>query len=128
MILLFSTAGSNSARMKHRESIIFFLTPVILKSDATKYTRRLTGMMIKKRQEEFSHLPEIRVREVEKDEVIKLGNLTVRFFGVTHTVPDSMGIIIETPWGDVVFTGDIKLDHENGEPTEEEHQGFSVFH
>src|SRR3989338_5561274 len=92
------------------------------------YTRRLTGMMIKKRQEEFSHLPEIRVREVEKDEVIKLGNLTVRFFGVTHTVPDSMGIIIETPWGDVVFTGDIKLDHENGEPTEEEHQGFSVFH
>ena len=94
----------------------------------TIYTRRLTGMMIKKRQEEFSHLPEIRVREVEKDEVIKLGNLTVRFFGVTHTVPDSMGIIIETPWGDVVFTGDIKLDHENGEPTEEEHQGFSVFH
>jgi len=56
----------------------------------TIYTRRLTGMMIKKRQEEFSHLPEIRVREVEKDEVIKLGNLTVRFFGVTHTVPDSM--------------------------------------
>ena len=94
----------------------------------TIYTRRLTGMMIKKRQEEFSHLPEIRLREVEKDEVIKLGNLTVRFFGVTHTVPDSMGIIIETPWGDVVFTGDIKLDHENGEPTEEEHQGFSVFH
>ena len=92
------------------------------------YTRRLTGMMIKKRQEEFSHLPEIRLREIEKDEVLKLGNLTVRTFGVTHTVPDSMGIIIETPWGDVVFTGDIKLDHENGEPTEEEHQEYSIFH
>ena len=93
----------------------------------TIYTRRLTGMMIKKRQEEFSHLPQINIREVENDESIRLGSTTVRFFSVTHTVPDSMGIIIETPWGDVVFTGDIKLDHENGEPSEEEHQEFSIF-
>ena len=91
------------------------------------YTRKLTGMMIKKRQEEFSHLPQLNIREVEADEAIKLGNATIRFFSVTHTVPDSMGIIIETPWGDVVFTGDIKLDHQNGEPTEEEHQEYSIF-
>lgn len=94
----------------------------------TIYTRKLTGMMVKKRQEEFSHLPQLNIREVEKDDVIKLGATTVRFFGVTHTVPDSMGIIIETPYGDVVFTGDIKLNHESGEPSEEEHQEFSVFH
>ena len=93
----------------------------------TIYTRKLTGMMIKKRQEEFVQGSPIQIREVEMDEPIKLGATTVRFFNVTHTVPDSMGIIIETPWGDVVFTGDIKLDHENGEPTEEEHQEFSIF-
>lgn len=93
----------------------------------TIYTRRLTGMMIRKRQEEFAHLPQIQIREVENDESIRLGQTNVRFFSVTHTVPDSMGIIIETPWGDVVYTGDIKLDHENGEPTEEEHQEFSIF-
>lgn len=91
------------------------------------YTRRLTGMMIKKRQEEFSHLPAVLMREVEKDEVLKVGALTIRFFGVTHTVPDSMGIIFETPWGDVVFTGDIKLSHTNGEPSEEEKKAFSIF-
>ncbi|MBI4093373.1 ribonuclease J, partial [Candidatus Kaiserbacteria bacterium] len=91
------------------------------------YTRRLTGMMIKKRQEEFAGGAQITIREVENDETIQLGQTRVRFFSVTHTVPDSMGIIIETPWGDVVFTGDIKLDHENGEPTEEEHQEFSIF-
>lgn len=94
----------------------------------TIYTRKLTGKMIEKRQEEFSHSPKLNIREVEGDEAIKLGSTTVRFFSVTHTVPDSMGIIIETPWGDVVFTGDIKLDHLNGEPTEEEHQEFSIFH
>ena len=44
-------------------------------------------MMIKKRQEEFPHLPPINIREVEKNDVIKLGQPSVRFFGVTHTVP-----------------------------------------
>ncbi len=93
----------------------------------TIYTRRLTGKMIQKRQEEFAQTVPVQIREVEKDEVIKLGKATIRFFGVTHTVPDSMGIIIETPWGDVVFTGDIKLNHEDGEPSEEEHQEFGIF-
>jgi ribonuclease J len=94
----------------------------------TIYTRKLTGMMIKRRQEEFTHLQPIVIREVEKDEVIRLGNTTIRFFGVTHTVPDSMGIIIETPWGDVVFTGDIKLDHDGaGNPSELEKREFGIF-
>ncbi len=90
------------------------------------YTRKLTGKMIQKRQEEFAGTPVI-IREIEKDEVIRLGDHTIRFFGVTHTVPDSMGIIIETPWGDVVFTGDIKLNHDNGEPSDEEKREFGVF-
>ena len=93
----------------------------------TIYTRRLTSKMIQKRQEEFAQTVPVQIREVEKDEVVKLGKTTIRFFGVTHTVPDSMGIIIETPWGDVVFTGDIKLNHIDGEPSEEEHQEFGIF-
>jgi ribonuclease J len=93
----------------------------------TIYTRRLTGMMIKKRQEEFAQTAPVTIREVERDEVIKLGAHTIRFFGVTHTVPDSMGIIIETKWGDVVFTGDIKLSHDDGEPSDEEKREFGIF-
>ncbi len=93
----------------------------------TIYTRRLTGMMIKKRQEEFAQTAPVTIREVERDEVIKLGSHTIRFFGVTHTVPDSMGIIIETKWGDVVFTGDIKLSHDDGEPSDEEKREFGIF-
>ena len=93
----------------------------------TIYTRKLTGMMIKKRQEEFTQTAPVQIREVEKDEVIKLGSATIRFFGVTHTVPDSMGIIIETPYGDVVFTGDIKLNHLEGEPSDEEKREFGIF-
>ncbi|MEK7098698.1 MAG: ribonuclease J [Patescibacteria group bacterium] len=91
------------------------------------YTRRLTGKMIQKRQEEFAQAVPVVIREVEKDEVIRLGDHTIRFFGVTHTVPDSMGIIIETKWGDVVFTGDIKLNHKDGEPSDLEKKEFSIF-
>jgi len=84
------------------------------------YSRNLTTVMIKKRQEEFPHLAPLDIRVVEKDDTIKIGALKVKFFAVTHTIPDAMGIIIETPHGSIVHTGDLKLDHVDGIPTEEE--------
>ncbi len=93
----------------------------------TIYTRRLTGKMIAKRQEEFAQTTPAVIREVEKNEVLRVGSTTIRFFGVTHTVPDSMGIIIETKWGDVVYTGDIKLNHADGVPSDEEFAEFGIF-
>jgi ribonuclease J len=93
----------------------------------TIYTRKLTSMMIKRRNAEFSHLPETKLREVERDEVVRVGDLKVRFFAVTHTIPDSMGVIIETKWGDVVVTGDIKLNHDSGVITEIEEREFGIF-
>ncbi len=91
------------------------------------YTRRLTMMMIKKRQEEFPHLPRLDMREVEKDDAIKVGSLTLRFFAVTHTIPDAMGVIIETPHGSIVHTGDLKLEHENDIPVPREVEEFKKF-
>jgi ribonuclease J len=84
------------------------------------YTRMLTSVMIKKRQEEFPHMPALDLKIVEKDETITIGALKISFFAVTHTIPDAMGIIIDTPHGSIVHTGDLKLDHVNGVPTEEE--------
>lgn len=92
------------------------------------YTRRLTGVMIKKRQDEFPHLPTPDIREVENEETITIGSLPVTFYSVTHTIPDSMGVIVKTPFGGVAVTGDIKLDHDgNGEVTKAEYDSFSVF-
>ncbi len=91
------------------------------------YTREFTAVMIKKRYEEFPEvkLPEIHV--VEPEQTLKIGSLPVTFFGTTHTIPDSMGIIIETPYGGVVITGDIKLDHEDGVVFKKEYDAFSIF-
>lgn len=38
-----------------------------------------------------------------------------------------MGIVIETPHGDIVHTGDLRLDHNDGVPTENEVNNFSIF-
>ncbi len=91
------------------------------------YTRRLTAVMIRKRQEEFPNLKPLDIHEVEKDDTIRAGNFKVRFFSVSHTIPDAMGISIDTPYGLVVFTGDLRLDHVDGIPTEKEEKEFAYF-
>lgn len=84
------------------------------------YTRLLTSVLINKRQEEFPHVPKLNLHVVEKNETITIGALHIKFFAVTHTIPDAMGIIIQTPYGSIVHTGDLKLDHDNGVATPEE--------
>lgn len=91
------------------------------------YSRNLTILLSQKRQTEFPHLPPMNAIKVEKDQTVKLGELTVRFWGVTHTIPDSMGIIIETPYGNIVTPGDYKLDQIDGVVSEAEEREYAQF-
>lgn len=84
------------------------------------YTRYLTSVMILKRQEEFPHLPKLTMNVVEPWERVKLGTTYIKTFPVTHSIPDSMGISVETKHGNIVISGDLKLDHEDGEPSDAE--------
>ena len=84
------------------------------------YTRSLTAMMIQKRQNEFPHLPPLDIRVVEPGDNIKLGNLPVKFYPITHSIPDAMSVSVETPYGNIIITGDLKLKHIDGEPIEQE--------
>lgn len=93
------------------------------------YTREFGALLIRKRQEEFPHLPPLDIRIVEgTDKSIPLTpSLKVRFFGLTHSIPDSTGIIIETPYGDIVNTGDVRVENENGVPSEKEVEQYKMF-
>lgn len=91
------------------------------------YSRNLSILVMKKRQEEFPHLPALNANVVEKNSVITVGNLRIRFFGVTHTMPDSMGIVIETPYGSIVTPGDYKLDQIDGVVSDEEEKEYAFF-
>jgi len=88
------------------------------------YGRNLTTIMIKKRMEEFPNSPKLDLKVVKPKERLKLGNLSVKFIEVTHSIPDSMAVSIETPHGNVVITGDLKLDHKNGIPSEKEENNW----
>lgn len=48
--------------------------------------------------------------KVDADTEIEFEDATVSFFRTTHTIPDSVGIVVHTPEGNVVYTGDFKLD------------------
>ncbi len=91
------------------------------------YTRNLTSLMLKKRQSEFPHLKPFDYKIIEGNETLKIGDLSVTFFGVSHSIPDSMGIAIETPYGFVTTPGDFKLDHRDNIPTEQEEENYSLF-
>ncbi len=84
------------------------------------YTQYLTSLMILKRQEEFPHMDPVTMQVVKEGESFTVGKLKVKTFPVTHSIPDAMGVGIETKHGDVVITGDIKLVHENGKVVVEE--------
>ncbi|QBO36989.1 ribonuclease J [Periweissella cryptocerci] len=47
---------------------------------------------------------------VNEKSVIDYGDVKVSFFSTTHSIPQSLGIVLETPEGQVVYTGDFKFD------------------
>ncbi|MCG9478842.1 MAG: ribonuclease J [Actinomycetia bacterium] len=83
--------------------------PFLLKEiSAPVYATRLTMGLIKiklnssQRQQEFY--------EIDPDKPIEIGPFNVDFFRVNHSIPDGVGLIIKTDIGNVVHSGDFKID------------------
>lgn len=91
------------------------------------YTRQFGAIMIQKRQDEFPHLKPLDIQIIEGNEAITVGGLKVKTFPISHTIPDSMGLIIETPYGNIVFIEDVRVDNVNGVPTQEEVEQYKRF-
>jgi mRNA degradation ribonuclease J1/J2 len=93
------------------------------------YTREFGALLIKKRQTEFPHLPELNIKICGKDDgfIPLTPELKLKFFGLTHSIPDSTGVIINTPFGDIVNTGDVRVENHNGEVVPEEYEQYKFF-
>jgi len=84
------------------------------------YTQNLSSLMILKRQEEFPHMEPFKMNVVKEGEHFTVGKTRIKTFAVTHSIPDAMGVSVETKHGDVTVTGDVKLTHLEGKVDEQE--------
>src|SRR4030065_830291 len=84
--------------------ILSRITPPIY---ATKFTRELILVVLRQRGVKTS----AKLNLVSPGSRITLGKFTIEFFSVCHSIPDSVGLVIHTPLGIVVHSGDFKLDY-----------------
>jgi len=77
------------------------------------YTQKLPKAIIERRQEEFVNAPKLNTIEIKYGDKKKIGkNIELEFFGVEHTIPDSTGVVIKTPVGNIAHFGDFHLDRD----------------
>ncbi len=75
------------------------------------YCTRLAHGLISVKLKEHNLLSDADLRVVGAGERVRLGNFNVEFVHMTHSIPDSAALAIQTPVGTVFHTGDFKLDH-----------------
>ncbi len=77
------------------------------------YGAKLTLGLLRGKFEEFKlREADVDLREISPDDRIKIGqHFTVDLFRMTHSIPDNSGMVIHTPIGKIVYTGDFKLDY-----------------
>ena len=75
------------------------------------FTTELTKEIMKKRQDEFLNAPRLNFKIVKSGEKAVIGEyFSAEFFDVQHNIPDTIGLIMETPIGNIVHPGEYKLD------------------
>lgn len=74
------------------------------------YAPRLACALIKSRLEEYHMADRVKISEYNSDTKINIGDFDISFFRVTHSIPDSFGVVINTSEGRIVSTGDFKVD------------------
>lgn len=75
------------------------------------YGTPLTIGLIKGKLARWSRNRDVKLHTVQAGNQVKIGKFTVDFFHVCHSIPDSVGLGIETPEGLIVQSGDYKFDH-----------------
>src|SRR2546429_1887862 len=76
------------------------------------YATRLTLGLVKSKLDEHGLLREADLREISpSDPPFDLGPFRFGLFRMAHSIPDAAAVVLETPGGRVVHTGDYKLDH-----------------
>ena len=91
----------------HIGGIPFFLQSIRLDKI---YAPRFACSLIQKKLEERRMSRQVKLVQINEDSRITTNHFQVGFFNTIHSIPDSLGILINTPNGRIVETGDFKFD------------------
>ena len=91
------------------EDHIGALPYVLKKLDLPVYGTKLTLGLIENKLKEHQLSTE-NLKVITADDKIKLGAFEVEFIRVTHSIPDSVAVVVNTPLGKIIHTGDFKVD------------------
>jgi ribonuclease J len=84
------------------------------------YSTKLTQGLISVKLKERKALSGAKLKLIPPGGTIALGKFEIEFFPVCHSIPDAVGLIINTPIGTIIHSGDFKIDYTpvSGKPTD----------
>jgi ribonuclease J len=84
------------------------------------YGTAFTLALLEGKLEEHGVRERARFEQVTPGEAATAGPFSMRFLRVTHSIPDGMAVVIDTPFGSILHTGDFKIDQTplDGRPTD----------
>jgi ribonuclease J len=91
----------------HIGALPYILPQLDLPVYATKLTRGLISLKLK----EHRYSEKANLRTIQSGVKFSLGNFKIEPFSVCHSIPDAVGLVIHTPIGIVVHSGDFKIDY-----------------
>ena len=100
----------------HTGALPYILPQLNVPVYATKLTQGLISVKLKERKA----LDGAKLETIATGESFSLGKFRIEFFPVCHSIPDAVGLIINTPLGTIVHSGDFKIDYTpvSGKPTD----------
>ncbi|MCF7917959.1 ribonuclease J [Candidatus Gracilibacteria bacterium] len=75
------------------------------------YATRLTKELILANSEESGVSSKLNIMEINPKSHIRLGQFEFEFFHINHSIPDGVGIVAKTPYGNIIHTSDFKIDY-----------------
>jgi len=86
--------------------------PYLLKEvNAPVFATPFTMGMIKHKLDHFRFKTDVALHAIHAGETLKLGEFELEFIRVNHSTVDGVGLSIQTPYGQVVHTGDFKISN-----------------